>query len=482
MQAIGHAVYLWPAIVDAAVLSSAWSTPVEYAAQPWPNTGNVGNSPLANLQFAAAPPQPWIQNGQAVGAIQGNSNSELANAQVSMSQTWMQNNQLPSTPMPAPPEGATLPGQFGGAQAPAPQEMTAQTGQGVPTLQNVASLAAPMAAPAAAPIGSGTEDCKCADDVPGTCHISKVKVRQDHTSNAGLSMADVTGLYGGSAINELQRRMVTLAHVATTSFTCLDDRLTEPSLVTPGGDLGEFVLGLASYVQERSAAKESHLSQEAVDTILLKYVEALPTSRPFVHCTDERAITHLEAQLPVENLNLQSPPEVQQLLLLKRLMEVENHGDNHIRLMLKKPEWFQLGDTLLPMVLKSFYRLLWQQHQDPSSPLYQAPKLKLQILAGVSNPQAFFEVTSADLCHGQGVAPLLIPRQNGRSVLISHLDAVSLRRAELAAFFARIANATPQKVDQEKLHQRLDRHGWQALETTGSRVAAGLPFYTLSYT
>ena len=33
-----------------------------------------------------------------------------------------------------------------------------------------------------------------------------------------------------------------------------------------------------------------------------------------------------------------------------------------------------------------------------------------------------------------------------RQVLISHLDAVSLRRKDLANFFARIANATPRKV------------------------------------
>mmetsp|Transcript_8546 Transcript_8546/g.26784 ORF Transcript_8546/g.26784 Transcript_8546/m.26784 type:complete len:278 (+) Transcript_8546:3-836(+) len=277
--------------------------------------------------------------------------------------------------------------------------------------------------------------------------------------------------------------MVSLAPVAGTSFMCLDDRVTEPSLATPGGDLGEFILALSTYMQERDTSGGTNPVQEAVDAFLMHYVESLPATRPLVHCTDDRAVQHLEAALPAENLDLRSPPEhAKQAGLLQKLTEVENQGDSHIRLMLKQPEWFQLHQLLVPMVLRSFYGLLWMQHQDPTSSLYAAPKLKLQILSGVSNPQAFFEVTSSALCEGSGIAPMMTPRQGSHAVLISHIDAVSLRRRELAAFFARVANATPRKLDVEKMHQRLDRHGWLALETTGSRLASNLPFFTLTYT
>mmetsp|Transcript_25418 Transcript_25418/g.49771 ORF Transcript_25418/g.49771 Transcript_25418/m.49771 type:complete len:397 (+) Transcript_25418:141-1331(+) len=311
------------------------------------------------------------------------------------------------------------------------------------------------------------------------CQVSKVSVHQDHQSSSGLQLPAITSLYANDAIvKNVQPSKVRIAAVSTVSFMCMDDRVTEPSLATPGGDLGEFILAIASHLQDAQP------TQQVVDYYLQKYVETLPASRPLVHCTDDRALSHLEGELPVENLDIRSPPEhVKQEGLLQRLVEFENQGDSHIRLMLKQPEWFQLNNFLVPMVLRSFYSLLWRQHQDPGSSIFHAPKLKLQVLSGESNPQAFLEVVSAGLCHGSGAAPLLTPRDGQRAVLISNLDAVSLHRAELAAFFAsqRTAPGPQNTITAERLRQRLDRHGWLALETTGSRIADGLPFYTLTY-
>jgi len=321
----------------------------------------------------------------------------------------------------------------------------------------------------------------------GQCWVSKVTVRQEHAGEGqgGMIMADVAAVYGSDMLTQAQRDMVHLARIASTSFQCLDDRVTEPSMSTPGGDLGEFILALASYLQERDPTRSSGLPpQKVIDVMLEKYSETLPAGRPMVHCTDDRAVRHLEAELPVENLDLNAPPtHAKEAGLLEKLTEVENQGDSHIRLMLKKPEWYELKKELVPMVLKSFYSLLWRQNQDLSAgnKLHQVQKLKLQVLVGDSNPSAFLEVSGGKLCHGD-VAPMLTPRSGQRSVLISHLDAVSERRQELASFFARIANVTPRKIDRQKLHQRMERHGWLALETTGSRIAVGLPLYTLSYT
>lgn len=313
------------------------------------------------------------------------------------------------------------------------------------------------------------------------CRVSKVSVHQDHQSNSGLKLSDVTSFYADDAmVKSVQLSRVRTTAVSAVSFMCMDDRVSEPSLATPGGDLGEFILAIASHLQDAQP------TQQIVDSYLQRYVAMLPSSRPLVHCTDDRALSHLEGELPVENLDIRSPPEhVKQAGLLQRLVEFENQGDSHIRLMLKQPEWYQLNNLLVPMVLRSFYSLLWRQHQDPSSSIFHAPKLKLQVLSGESNPQAFLEVVSAGLCHGSGVAPLLTPRDGQRAVLVSNLDAVSLHRAELAAFFAsqHTEGPGPQHIiTAERLRQRLDRHGWLALETTGSRIADGLPFYTLTYT
>jgi len=322
-------------------------------------------------------------------------------------------------------------------------------------------------------------ECWCKDD--SSCSVSKVTVRQDHYASGGISLADVSAIWGNSALSQEQRQKVTLGKVSETSLLCMDDRVEKASIFTPGGDLGEFILGLSSYLQERDPTGSLRPTQQVVDALLMKYLETIPSSRPMVHCTDDRAIQHLEAEAPLENLDLRSPPDHAKASLLKQLTEVENHGDSHIRLLLKKPEWFQLSEYLVPMAVKSFYTLLWQQNSDARSPLYKAPKLNLEVLVGQSDPTAFLEVASSDLCHSGGVAPMLIPRSAERSVLISHLDAVSHRREELASFFTRVANASPRKINKDQLHQRMDRHGWLALEETGSRIAASLPFYTLTY-
>jgi len=320
--------------------------------------------------------------------------------------------------------------------------------------------------------GEAVAQCECPPEDTEICRISRLTVHQEHLSSGGMSLVDVSTLYGGKSLSPAQHHQVVLAEVAKTSLMCLDDRVVKPSLVTPGGDLGEFVLALAAYLRERDPSPSALPTQQAVDSYLRMYLETVPEERPMIHCTDDTAMRHLEDSLPAEGLNLRNPAgTVKRQTLLQMLTMPENHGDLHIRLMLKQPEWYQLNARLVPMVLRSYYGLLWEQN----------PKVELVVLTGQSDPQAFFEVSSSQTCQDKGMAPMLTPRETGHSVLVSHLDAASLRRLDLATFFARIADATPRKVDKEQLHQRLDRHGWLALETTGSRIASGLPFYTLRY-
>jgi len=385
----------------------------------------------------------------------GSQSQDISRAQLSTQLTEaFQSLRLPTQPSPAP------------ASSPSPSSLHAVV-QATATLSN---------------------ECTCSDvavhESQTVCEVSKIAVREDHEARDGLTLADVSAVYGAGALSEVQRQVMTLTRVSATSFMCLDDRVDEPSLVTPGGDLGEFILALASYLQERGQGRveEPMLTQAEVDAIFAQYLQTLPASRPLTHCTDDAALRHLQDELPAEDLDLRRPPEhAKELGLLQRLTEVENHGDSHIRLMLDKPEWFQLDRVLVPMVLRSFYTSLWRQYQDELSPLYTAPKLRLKIVSGHRDPKAFFEVTSGESCHNLGFAPMLKPQSEGRGFLLSHLDAVSLRRRELAEFFRRIANTTPRKINVEQLHQRLDRHGWLALETTGSQMAAGLPFFTLMY-
>jgi len=503
-------------------------------AAPWPSQLQLGQlpeaMPVASQPFvsglmqpmSASPPllqqiqqgEEQVQQAQQLLQQQALQQQALQQAMQQQQQLQQQQQQLPSEGFLAVRQGPEPVRQFAPEQHRRPVQAFLQESEQERTVSAAAatsSVRVHSPAPALPGEGPAAEDCPCAKQPAGLapasasfrtaaaggapapaasggqCWVSKVTVRQEHAGEGqgGMIMADVAAVYGSDMLTQAQRDMVHLARIASTSFQCLDDRVTEPSMSTPGGDLGEFILALASYLQERDPTRSSGLPpQKVIDVMLEKYSETLPAGRPMVHCTDDRAVRHLEAELPVENLDLNAPPtHAKEAGLLEKLTEVENQGDSHIRLMLKKPEWYELKKELVPMVLKSFYSLLWRQNQDLSAgnKLHQVQKLKLQVLVGDSNPSAFLEVSGGKLCHGD-VAPMLTPRSGQRSVLISHLDAVSERRQELASFFARIANVTPRKIDRQKLHQRMERHGWLALETTGSRIAVGLPLYTLSYT
>lgn len=57
---------------------------------------------------------------------------------------------------------------------------------------------------------------------------------------------------------------------------------------------------------------------------------------------------------------------------------------------------------------------------------------------------------------------------------------MSIRRAQLAKFFVDIVNRNQDDISPLKMHNRLNHHGYIALEITGSYAAKGLPFYTIN--
>jgi len=295
--------------------------------------------------------------------------------------------------------------------------------------------------------------------------LSSVEIRQEHQGSGGLSLPELHERYGSVELSEEQRHRALV--LANSSLDCLDDRVDQPVLATPGGELGEFALALAAYMQE----KDSHNSpnQEVVDSLFANYLETVPVSRRISLCTDQKALQRVAADLSIGHLDLQAPSKhLKTSGLLEKLAQPESQGDRHFRLLLEHPGEYNLPPGLAEAVLKAFYQQLWQQEAGSS-------KLQLRMLQGEADPQAFLEVS----CQKCGGIPALIPREG--PVLVSQLDAPLQRRQELAAFFARASRSTPRKVGAKALYQRIEQLALLALDKTGSHIAAGLPFYTLNY-
>ncbi|CEM31152.1 unnamed protein product, partial [Vitrella brassicaformis CCMP3155] len=300
--------------------------------------------------------------------------------------------------------------------------------------------------------------CVCGDGLTGfeklapTCNPSKVNLRQDRTGSAktGLTIADVSKQYG-------QPLDATFTHVESHHFSSLDDRVTEPSIFTPseapdtlthplssmdamhahideaGGDLGEFVLAANNHLLKQT--DKSSLSQAEVDEYLRDYIAHVADREPtrlFYHSTDDAAVEHIKRVLVSESVDITEPSDNIREELTGVLADPLNMGDVHFRLMTQHPKWFHLEkDPELPgKAVVAFFKLLW----DKTNPLRD--KLKLDILAGHTNPKAFIEVSVSEACQTAGVAPMLTPRSSVTTALISHLSAVAERRREMADYFA----------------------------------------------
>ena len=131
------------------------------------------------------------------------------------------------------------------------------------------------------------------------------------------------------------------------------------------------------------------------------------------------------------------------------------------------------------MFLISFYKILWNKE----NPLKN--KLFLDNLVGSHSEVAFLEVRANEACKTAQIAPLIKPnsenKNDGKSLFVNHIDAVSIRRLQLAKFFANEINHHQEPIDPEVMHHRMNKHGLAFLEVTGSYIAKNLPFYTLNF-
>ena len=152
----------------------------------------------------------------------------------------------------------------------------------------------------------------------------------------------------------------------------------------------------------------------------------------FVMCTDDNSVNHLERELSIEGLNLNNPNAQIQQEVLESLTTPENNGDIHLRMLLKYPEMYAIDANIVKMAIKAFFKVLWDKKNTDSA------KLQLEILIGDHHESAFLEVRSNEACTKARLAPLIKPRESkkdGLSIFVNHMDAVSIRRVDLAKFF-----------------------------------------------
>jgi len=279
----------------------------------------------------------------------------------------------------------------------------------------------------------------------------------------------------GASLEEVEDKLVsanyTYVEVSKSSFRCLDGRITQGILGTPGGDAGEFILGLLVY--EDLTGKR--LDKESVELYLEEYLECMEHNY-FYWCTDDEAVSYAEKELGVEGINILDPRESLRSELLGLLAKPSAVGDLHIKNMLSYPELYSVNTEVVEIFIGVFYEYLWEG--DLAGSLY------LEVLPGEHNETAFLEVKTDQACQVLKAAPLVVPREGNSdnlSVFVNHLDSVKTRRMQLASFFAEKIGKNQDGITTERFLNRMNHHGYLFLDATGSLVASELPFYTASF-
>ena len=296
------------------------------------------------------------------------------------------------------------------------------------------------------------EDIKCAP--------TRLVLTQDREGD-GASYDQISGKFTGDPL--------TYVRVTRSSFFCMDGRTNQPRLYTPGGDSGEFVLALLVYED----ISGTPLTQDTVEQYFRQYLDCMDQEE-FVMCTDDQAVSHLQRELSIEGLDIENPQPRYEDQIRAGLIEPDNVGDIHLRMMLRYPDMYAIRPEVVQYFITAFYNVLWEGSNYSSM-------LTLAQLAGAHNETAFVEVRTSDSCNLEQASPVIRARNGGPSTLsvyVNHLDAASIRRAQLAQFFAERVARFRDNITSDTLLNRMNHHGLFYLDVTGSYVARSLPFYT----
>lgn len=238
------------------------------------------------------------------------------------------------------------------------------------------------------------------------CHDpSKLRVHQEERNNMlGLSREELRTLLG-------RPTDTVLVSAAASSFACIDGRSNNPVLGTPGGDFGEFLMGLS----EIEHTLDLRLSEAQVHHLLKGYLDF--QSKPMYFHTDTEATLHLQRKLTnregqagvVVGLDLNDPDEQYRKQLFTLLESAANHGCGFVKQALDDPESLYLSPSLPRHLIASYFMTLWDKQTIARDGTPYYTKLQFETLDGHNHESAWVNFRGNSHCEDAGIAPAFRP-------------------------------------------------------------------------
>ncbi len=279
------------------------------------------------------------------------------------------------------------------------------------------------------------------------------------------------------------RRVRAAALLMQGTEACVDGREEHAVLGTPGGDAGELLLALSTL--EELTGRE--LSEAEIVEMFEAYVEGF--GRFYIH-TDDHALEALGDTLyadprfhdahPDPELRavephtvawaeaiVRRPPLALRDALLERLVEAENIGCGHLRLVTLHPDEYGVRPGLTRRFLRVVFRMLWRK-----------PELvDFAVLHGDHEEEAVVNVRVAGGVHAFSNVPAVPPKIGNHSVFVNHPEVAAFLRSQHARFLLEQTDSASRGVSLEEFEAALARRAHRQLEATVTHLAPELPVF-----
>ena len=225
------------------------------------------------------------------------------------------------------------------------------------------------------------------------------------------------------------RRVKLASFLLARGTSCVDGREDRAIIGTPGGDAGEFLLGLAAV--EAITGREVDLDD--VPALVRAFADTF--GGIYLH-TDNHALNRLartlgsderlkDAVIPLHTVEdwetfLRHPRPEQRDALLEHLLQPEHVGCGHLKLALTQPEVYRIRPALITSFFEAFYSGFWNG----------APDMTWVVLGGDHAEGAVVLVTLEEALQPFTEIPMIAPSISGVQMFVNHPQVVANLREQ----------------------------------------------------
>jgi len=265
-------------------------------------------------------------------------------------------------------------------------------------------------------------------------------------------------------------------------LSCVDGRDDCGVIGTPGGDMGEFIIGL----QVLEELLHRHITEAEAAILFQRRLDAF--GRFYMH-TDQLCIARLlnamfadeflaarlkrpKDDFEVANLIRAGIPMECRPRVMELLLEPDHIGCGHLRLLLTQSERYKVRRELVVLALKCFFYSMWEG----------AAGCDYVALSGKHDERGVTNVTLTDEVHSFTYIPLIPPSIQGKQVFVNHSQISSYLRHQLAEWFLSQTDVISlSKVACAAFAPNMDLLADWHVNNTLSELAKNLPMYSIKF-